>query len=230
MSTFVITGASQGIGRDTAIALVQAGHQVQAIARNEAALKALAADLEEAPGQFHPLAFDLTASDLSPLKHRLQAAGPIHGLLNNAGLLINKAFEATSPADWQQIFAVNLFAPAQLCQLLSNQFSSGAHIVNIGSMGGFQGSSKFPGLLAYSSAKAALATFSECLAEEWKSRNIQVNCLALGAVQTDMLATAFPGYQAPLGSEDMARFICWFLQYGGQFFNGKVLPVALNNP
>lgn len=230
MSTFVITGASQGIGRDTAVALVEAGHRVLAIARNEAALGELAAELDEASGQLHYFAFDITSPDLTPVKKWLQAAGELQGLLNNAGLLINKAFEDLSTEDWQQTFAVNLFAPANLCQLISPQLASGAHIVNIGSMGGFQGSSKFSGLLAYSTAKAALASFSECLAEEWKDRKISVNCLALGAVQTEMLATAFPGYQAPLKSEEMASFVCWFLANGGQFFNGKVLPVALNNP
>lgn len=230
MSTFVITGASQGIGRDTANTLVQAGHKVLAIARNEAALQGLAKELDQAPGQLHYFAFDLTSPDLTPIKIWLQDAGTLDGLLNNAGLLLNKAFADLTPNDWQQTFAVNLFAHANLCQLILPQLSSGAHIVNIGSMGGFQGSSKFPGLLAYSTAKAALACFSECLAEEWKEYKISVNCLALGAVQTEMLATAFPGYQAPIKSEEMGAFVAWFLLNAGQFFNGKVLPVALNNP
>lgn len=230
MSTYIVTGASQGIGRDTALHLLRKGHRVLAIARNEAALQQLATALPAASGQLNYLAFDLTNTDLSPLKDWLKTTGEIHGLVNNAGLLINKAFEELQPDDWQQIFAVNLFAPANLCQLIAPQLASGAHIVNIGSMGGFQGSSKFPGLLAYSAAKAALASFSECLAEEWKNRKISVNCLALGAVQTEMLAAAFPGYQVPTQSKEMGDFISWFLVNGGQLFNGKVLPVALNNP
>ncbi len=230
MKTYIITGASQGIGRDTAIAMVQAGYRVLAIARSETALIQLATELQDAQGEFLYLAFDLTQEDLAPLQHWCEGSGPLHGLLNNAGYLINKSFEQLSISDWQQVFAINVFAPARLCQVLSQQFIAGAHIVNIGSMGGFQGSSKFPGLLAYSAAKGALATFSECLATEWQDRQIQVNCLALGAVQTDMLAAAFPGYKAPLRSEEMAGFIKWFLTQGGQFFNGKVIPVALNNP
>lgn len=230
MKTYLITGASKGIGRDTAIAMVQAGYHVLALARSEAALSQLAAELQTAAGEFQYLAFDLTQEDLTPVQQWCDRNGPLDGLLNNAGYLINKSFEQLSMADWQRVFAINVFAPARLCQVLSQQFAPRAHVVNIGSMGGFQGSSKFPGLLTYSTSKGALATFSECLAAEWQDRDIRVNCLALGAVQTDMLAAAFPGYQAPLQSDEMSGFITWFLTKGGQFFSGKVIPVALNNP
>jgi NAD(P)-dependent dehydrogenase (short-subunit alcohol dehydrogenase family) len=97
-------------------------------------------------------------------------------------------------------------------------------------MGGFQGAAKFPGLSAYSSSKAALAGLTECLAEELKSKNISVNCLAIGAVQTEMLAKAFPGYKAPLKPNQMAEFICNFALTGHTYFNGKIIPVASTTP
>jgi NAD(P)-dependent dehydrogenase (short-subunit alcohol dehydrogenase family) len=97
-------------------------------------------------------------------------------------------------------------------------------------MGGVQGSAKFPGLAAYSSSKAALANLSELLAEELKEKNIRVNCLALGAAQTEMLETAFPGYKAPVTAAEMAQWVGWFAINGHRFFNGKVLPVALSTP
>jgi 3-oxoacyl-[acyl-carrier protein] reductase len=97
-------------------------------------------------------------------------------------------------------------------------------------MGGIQGSSKFPGLAAYSSSKGALITLTEMLAEEYKESNISFNALALGAVQTEMLAEAFPGYQASTTAREMARFIADFALNGHQFFNGKVLPVAHSTP
>ena len=97
-------------------------------------------------------------------------------------------------------------------------------------MGGFQGSSKFPGLSAYSASKAALANLTECLAEELKEKNICANCLALGAVQTEMLETAFPGYVAPVKSREMASFIAYFATRGHQFYNGKILPVSVSTP
>jgi 3-oxoacyl-[acyl-carrier protein] reductase len=108
--------------------------------------------------------------------------------------------------------------------------SSGSHIVNISSMGGYQGSSKYKGLSVYSASKAALSCLSECLAGELKDSGISVNCLALGSVQTGMFEKAFPGFKAPLGPKEMAEFITYFAINGNKYFNGKVLPVAVNNP
>src|SRR5690606_3083816 len=108
--------------------------------------------------------------------------------------------------------------------------SERAHVLNIGTMGGYQGSAKFPGLLGYSDSKAAIANLAECLAEEWKENNIACNCLCLGSVQTEMLAEAFPGFQAPVSSEKMGAFIAWFAAEGHFFFNGKVLPVSASTP
>jgi NAD(P)-dependent dehydrogenase (short-subunit alcohol dehydrogenase family) len=157
--------------------------------------------------------------------------GPLHGLINNAGLLINKPFRELSPEDWQAMFAVNVFGVAEMIRALLPVFTNdGGHILNVGSMGGFQGSAKFPGLSAYSASKAALASLTECLAEELKNDKIAVNCLALGAVQTEMLETAFPGFQAPVSSEEMGRLLAWFIRQGHTFFNGKVLPVSVSTP
>jgi NAD(P)-dependent dehydrogenase (short-subunit alcohol dehydrogenase family) len=97
-------------------------------------------------------------------------------------------------------------------------------------MGGFQGSAKFKGLSAYSSSKSALAGLTECLAEELKEKNIAVNCLAIGAVQTEMLNKAFPGYQAPLKANEMAAFISEFAVNGHKYFNGKIIPVSSSTP
>jgi len=105
-----------------------------------------------------------------------------------------------------------------------------AHIVNISSMGGFQGSSKYPGMAVYSASKAALANLTEGLASEYAKDGIAFNCLALGAVQTEMLEQAFPGYKAPVSADDMANFISWFALAGHMFFNGKILPVSVSNP
>lgn len=153
-------------------------------------------------------------------------------ILNNAGLLINKKFGEFSREEASQIFDTNFFSAAaviqQLLPLMGGETTS--HIVNIGSMGGFQGSSKFAGLSYYSASKAALACLSECLAEEFKEKNIKVNCLALGAAQTEMLEEAFPGIKAPLTAEEIAEFIGQFMVSGHRFFNGKTLPVSVSTP
>ena len=132
----------------------------------------------------------------------------------------------------QKVYEVNVFAPAMLIKVLLPliEKSTEAHIVNISSMGGVQGSSKFIGLSAYSSSKGALITLTECLATELAHKNIKVNCLALGSVNTEMLATAFPGYEAPVSANKMAEWVSWFALNGHHFFNGKIIPVALSNP
>jgi NAD(P)-dependent dehydrogenase (short-subunit alcohol dehydrogenase family) len=230
MPTILITGASAGIGRATALALCQDPEvQVLAVARREARLQELA---REAGDQLHYFAADLADATATPALINWAAAfGPIDGLINNAGLLINRPFAELTDEDWQTLFHINVLAPARLVRELLPHFNpAGAHVVNVGSMGGYPGSSKFPGLAAYSATKGALSTLTECLAEELQDRNIRVNCLALGAVQTEMLAQAFPGFQAPLQDHEMGEFFAYFVRQGHRFFNGKVLPVSVGTP
>lgn len=229
MKNIIITGASRGIGRDTALQLAQDGHQVLALSRNESALKELQ---EEAGPGFQYIAYDITAPDARPLLEVVEKWGHVDVLINNAGYLLNKPFHETTGTDWEAVMNVNFHGPVHLLQMLRPylQAADKAHVLNIGSMGGYQGSSKFPGLLAYSVSKAAIATLTECLAEEWKESGVAVNCLALGAVQTEMLAAAFPGMQAPVSSTQMGSFLSYFALEGHQFFNGKVLPVSVSTP
>jgi NAD(P)-dependent dehydrogenase (short-subunit alcohol dehydrogenase family) len=160
----------------------------------------------------------------------LKRMNKIDILVNNAGLLIHKPFELMEEADFDQMFQANVKSAFKLTKCLFPYFSENAHIVNIGSMGGFQGSMKFPGLSLYSASKGALAILTECLAEEFKERKIKVNCLALGSAQTEMLDEAFPGYRAPLSAIEMATFITDFSLNGHRWFNGKILPVSVVTP
>jgi NAD(P)-dependent dehydrogenase (short-subunit alcohol dehydrogenase family) len=151
-------------------------------------------------------------------------------LINLAGFLVAKDFLEMTNNEARLIMETNFFGPASLIRLVKPMMSSGSHIVNVSSMGGFQGSSKFRGLSYYSASKAAIACLTECLAVEFQESGINVNCLALGAVQTEMLNEAFPGYKAPVDAKQMARFISEFALTGHKFFNGKILPVAVSNP
>jgi NAD(P)-dependent dehydrogenase (short-subunit alcohol dehydrogenase family) len=231
----IVTGASRGIGYHTALELVKApNNYVLALSRDVDKLQ----DLQKATqklgtaGRFHFLALDLTQTFPSSLFEKIEIMGGVDVLVNNAGQLINKPFLNTPLDDWQSIFEHNLFAPVRLIQALTPflEKSQNAHILNISSMGGFQGSSKFSGLAAYSASKAALVNLTECLAEELKEKTIAVNCLALGAVQTEMLAAAFPGYVAPVSSEAMGTYVADFALNGHKVFNGKVLPVSVSTP
>lgn len=225
----LITGASKGIGAETAKYLANQNCSITAIARSEDRLNQLRA---YAPEQIFSLTLDITQEGASDQirKHLQDHQLSIDGMIHNAGLLINKPFLEQTDEDWQRQLSVNLMAPVKLTRALISLFSQDSHIVNIGSMGGFQGSEKFPGLSAYSTVKGALAILTECLALELADYNIKANCLCLGAVQTEMLETAFPGIEAPVNPTEMARYVGDFTLKAGTFMNGKILPVALNNP
>lgn len=229
MKTFIITGASKGIGYQTSLQLVSEGHQVITIARSADLLANLKADAKSE--SLHTLAIDLTDSNsIGKVEDLCKQFNGIDGLINNAGKVLNKSFMETSESEWKSLFDINVFATISLIKALKPHFNSSSHIVNISSMGGFQGSAKFPGLCAYSTSKGALAIFSESLNEELMPDGISVNCLCLGAVQTEMLEQAFPNYQAPVSATQMGSFISNFVLNAHTFISGKVLPIALNNP
>src|SRR5690606_20504642 len=143
---------------------------------------------------------------------------------------INKSFLDTSLAEFAQVLQTNLLGHINMIKHVAPLMKSGGHIVNIGSMGGFQGASKFPGLSAYSTSEGALATLTECLAEEFKEQGIKVNCLALGSSQPEMFEEAFPGVEAGTLAFEMGRYIADFAQNGHKYYKGKILPVANTTP
>jgi NAD(P)-dependent dehydrogenase (short-subunit alcohol dehydrogenase family) len=230
----IITGASSGIGFETALEFtLNTQNKVVCIARTADKLRKL---LEIARGinpdcTLLPVEFDIVNDDYAVLvpflKERL---GTVDILINNAGTLVNKPFLETSAADMWQMLESNVMGHFNMTQQVIPLMVKDSHIVNIGSMGGFQGSVKFPGLAAYSSSKAALHTLTECLAQELIETGIKVNCLALGSAQTEMLETAFPGYQSPVLAFEMGKYIADFAKTGHRFFNGKTLPVAVTTP
>lgn len=227
MGTYLITGASKGIGFQTARYLASKGHIVHIAARNVWQMESLKASY---PQHIVTHKLDLESSDSIQNLATVLRHTSLNGLVNNAGLLINKPFDELDAQDWRRTFEVNLFGQVELTRKLKPCFSKGSHIVNISSMGGFQGSSKFPGLSAYSAAKGALSILTECLSAEWSSEHIIVNALCLGAVQTEMLEAAFPGYQAPVSAGEMGEFIGTFLLNAHKVMNGKILPLSLNDP
>lgn len=232
----IVTGASRGIGFELVKRFAaNSNHNVIAISRNEQNLEKLrnACAKESGKSNIHTIPFDLASDNLSStnlLSLIKSCFTKVDILVNNAGYLANKTLTELPDIEMWNMIKVNFAAPAQLIKLLLPMMSRGAHVVNISSMGGFQGSSKFAGLSVYSATKAALASLTECLAEEYKETGIAYNCLALGAVATEMLAEAFPGYRTPVTAEKMSEFIYNFALTGNHFFNGKVIPVSLTTP
>jgi len=219
----IITGVSRGIGLEL-VKILAAKHNILAISRNVKPVqniknvKALALDLTQANYLKKALAY---------VENNWKQVDII---IHNAGKLINKPFKETTSQDFFEVYQVNVFAVAALTRIMLPFLKKGSHVLNISSMGGIQGSAKFAGLSAYSSSKGALITLTELLAEEYKDIGIAFNVLALGAVQTEMLAEAFPGYQAPTSANDMASYIADFALFGNKYFNGKILPVASSTP
>lgn len=234
MKNIVITGASSGIGYQTALAFAAMPDvRIAIVARNEFSLQALAGECNLKKGKtiVQPFAWDLSKPDLTPLTENIiRYLGSIDILINNAGDLVNKPFGETTAADFDRVMNINLKAPFFLIQQLLPWFNPGGHVVNISSMGGVQGSVKFPGLSLYSASKGAVSVLTECLAAELVEQRISVNCLAFGSVQTEMLERAFPGYEAPVTSANMGRYVAQFAMEGHHFYNGKILPLSLSTP
>jgi short-subunit dehydrogenase len=227
---FILTGCSQGIGKALLIALLNNKHEVISISRSKTDLTSL---LNVELIKWHEILGDITDEKVHiQVDEILSEWKALDGMINNAGLLINKPFEQLIYKDVKKSFDVNFYGPLKLTQtaLPYLKKSKLAHHISIGSVGGVQGSLKFPGLSVYSSSKAALATLSECLAEEYKESPIHFNCLALGAVQTEMLAQAFPGYTAPYSPKQMAAFILNFIENSSPLMNGKIITVSASNP
>ena len=226
MKNIVITGTSRGIGFELAKQFAANGHQVLALSRNTAPLSAVNHK------NITVLSVDISKPEdlLKVTKFVNTNWKQVDVLINNAGKLINKPFTELSSDDFLEVYKVNVFAVAEITKLMIPFLQKGSHVVTISSMGGIQGSMKFPGLAAYSSAKGAVITLSELLAEEYKEQQIAFNVLALGAVQTEMLEEAFPGYEAPLSAVQMADYIYNFALTGATFYNGKVLQVSSSTP
>lgn len=231
----VITGASSGVGFEAVLELIQSNDNfVVALARSEDKLQRLLdiASSLNPDCNLYPVKFDIVHDDyITGLIPFVQARlGSVDILINNAGSLIKKPFEELAQLDFAEMLQNNLLGHVKMIQNLLPLMKPKTHILNIGSMGGFQGSLKFPGLAAYSASKAALHTLTECLAFEFEERQIKVNCLALGSAQTEMLEKAFPDYESPVLAYEMGKYIADFALTGHKFFNGKVLPVAVINP
>lgn len=226
----IVNGGTRGIGREIVLELSRdPANKIIVTGRTEKALKSLSSSSEN----IHAVKLDLNSSDKSfkPLLNIVnQYFACVDILINNAGLLRARRFADTEEKEARLMMETNFFGPALLIRKLKPFMAKGSHIINISSMGGFQGSLKFDGLAYYSAAKAAISCLSECLALEFADSKISVNCLALGAVQTEMFEESFPGYVAPVTAKEMAGFISYFAKNGHNFFNGKVLPVAVSTP
>ena len=226
MANVIITGTSRGIGFEMAQLFAIEGHKVLALSRNNSFIAKLNHK------NITSFSFDITKKkDLKKVDDFLDSNWEtVDVLINNAGKLLNQPFLDTSSEAFETVYKVNVFGVANLTKLVLPRMQKNGHVVTISSMGGVQGSMKFPGLSAYSSSKGAVITLTELWAEEFKETGPSFNVLALGAVQTEMLEEAFPGFKAPTTALQMGTYIKEFALRGHKMYNGKLLQVSNSTP
>jgi NAD(P)-dependent dehydrogenase (short-subunit alcohol dehydrogenase family) len=222
----IITGTSRGIGFELVHLFANQGHNVLALSRNAQPVNNLQFE------NIKSVAFDLcNQEDYNKVQEFISSEWThVDVLINNAGTLLNKPFSESTIEDFERVYRTNVFGVSELTRIVLPFMKSDSHVVTVSSMGGIQGSMKFPGLSAYSSSKGAVITLTELLAEEYKTTGPQFNVLALGAVQTEMLKEAFPDYEAPTTALEMANYIFDFALTGNKYYNGKVLQVSNSTP
>lgn len=226
MEYIIVTGTSRGIGFELSKLLADAGYKVLALSRNADPIKNLNHENIEA------FSFDVSAKESRDHLSKIlkDKSANVLALINNAGKLINKPFLEITEEEFKAVYDVNVFGVAAVTRLAIPFMNKSGHVLTISSMGGIQGSAKFPGLSAYSSSKGAVLTLTELLAEEFKETGPSFNALALGAVQTEMLEEAFPGYEAPVSAKEMAEYVMDFALKGQKMYNGKILQVSSSTP
>ena len=183
----LVTGASQGIGRDTALALAQAGAKVAVAARNEEKLTALAREIESSEGTSLAVKMDVADSEQvkSGFKQVLEKFGRLDILVNNAAITRDGLAIRMKADDWDAVLRTNLTG-AHLCiqQALATMMRARAgRIINISSVVAQSGNS---GQANYVAAKAGLIGLTKAIAVEIASRNITVNAVAPGFIETPM--------------------------------------------
>lgn len=234
MPLALITGASRGIGRAIAIALAEAGHDIIINYRsNESQAQAVAALIKTLGRQAHLAPFDIglgqqTQESVAAL---IEEFGCPDILVNNAGITDDGLFVRLKAEAWDQVLSTNLsgfysVTRPILRQMLRHRFG---RIINISSISGVRGN---PGQVNYSASKAGLIGATKALALEVASRNITVNAVAPGFVETDMtenlpmdeIVDSIPMKRAGT-PEDIAHAVAFLASNEASYITGQVLSV-----
>jgi len=231
----LVTGASRGIGRATALALARQGARVVAAARADHAA-GVAADIEAAGGEALALAVDVT--DASSVDAMVSAVmdrfGRVDVLVSNAGITRDQLLLRMSREDWDAVLATNLTAAFTCAQAVLRPMvkQRAGRIITISSVVGQAGNA---GQANYAASKAGLIGFAKALALEVASRGITVNVLAPGLIETDMTRALGEGaheswaQKIPMGRlgrpEDVADAVCFLASDEASYITGQVLAV-----
>jgi len=182
----IVTGASSGIGRATALRLARDGFGVLAVARDPAALTAVRAEIEGAGGRAATLVADVTAADApgAIVAQARAAFGGVDALVNAAGVIASGSVMDTTDAGWDAMMDVNVRAPFRLMREAIDALAErrGA-VVNLSSVAGLR---SFPGLVSYAVSKAAVDQLTRCAALDFAPKGVRVNAVNPGVVVTNL--------------------------------------------
>lgn len=206
----IVTGASRGIGRATAVSMARGGAHVMLAARTAPALEQLADQIQRAGGAATPVPTDVALPDeVERLFRTTERVGPPTALVCAGAILHNVSFEETTPQTWNETLQVNLTGTFLCCRAAFRAMrrAGGGRIVNIASLSGIYGTEKFPGLSAYNVSKFGVVGLTEAVAVEGRAHGITAICISPGAVDTEMLREANPRLRPGLTPDHVAALI-----------------------
>src|SRR5580700_1925546 len=227
----VVTGASRGIGRATALAIANEGAHVIIAARDAAALDATVGAIRDAGGEATAVPTDVSnAANVDQLFRVASAIGPPVALVCAAATLEREPFEEIDLASWEHTISVNLTGVFNCCRAAFTPMRNAGEgrIVNIASLSGVYATEKFPGLAAYNASKYGVIGLTEGVAVEGKPFGITAISVSPGAVATDMLRRANPSLRPGLVPDQVAAIIVALLDSPLSVASGANIPLFSN--
>ena len=236
--TIMVTGASSGLGRDTAILLSELGASLVLVARNEERLQETHAQL--APGKHTVLPFDVARHEktLDWMTETVRVTGPLYGLVHSAGINLTKAIRFLEIEEMQEQLNVNLLSALVFAKAFRQKNVRARPCASMVFMSSVSGLTACPGLSAYGASKAGITGMTRCLAEELARENIRVNCVAPSWIPTEMTAAVQTSLspeqvdairdQHMLGlgrARDVSNAIAFLLSDAARWTTGLTLPV-----
>ena len=228
MAVTIITGGTKGIGLSSAKLLHNKGFDICVCSSNDENIKAAKKELADSV-----LVLKCDVANYQDIervfKETIKRFGSIDVLINSAAIITNQSFESMTVDDFDNVMNVNFKSCIYTIKQAFKYMNNGGSIINISSLGGLPGYQKFSGFSAYSISKFAVTGLTEILSVEAKEKNIRINAIAPGAVNTDMLAKAAPGLKSKTEPNDIANIIEFLSDESKSgHLSGAVIPLNTN--